>query len=77
MKTHFVNCKNEFNEGSLNELVAILEAKEGVGIYIDCIGHTRSERETARYVEALEKRYGDRLVEDNGITWYPIYYLKA
>lgn len=76
MKHHFVNCKNYFNEESLAELEKILETGDGVGIYIDCIGHTRTEMETARYVHALRAKYGDRLAVSHDLTFYPVYCLK-
>lgn len=58
-----VNCKNYFNEKSLLELQERLENGEEVEIYIDCIGHTRTELETRRYVKALREAYGDSLVQ--------------
>lgn len=60
-----VNGQNYFNEGSLNEMIELLEKGETIRIYIDCIGHTRTAIETSNYVNALEKRFGDRLLVSN------------
>ena len=57
-----INGKNYFNEGSLQEMIEELEKGETIRIYIDCIGHTRTEIETANYVEALKEKFGSRLV---------------
>lgn len=70
-----VNCTNYYNEQSLAELQALLEQGEAVQIYIDCIGHTRTMNETALYVEALQKAYGDRLQADNS-SFLTVYTLK-
>lgn len=71
-----VNGKNYFNEESLQEMKQRLEAGEGIGIHIDCIGHALTESETARYVEALRKEYGERLTAEKGIEFYTVYRLK-
>lgn len=76
MKYQLVDCKNYFNEESLAELEQILETGEGVGIYINCIGHTRNRMETANYVDALQAKYGPRLAVSHDLTFYPVYYLK-
>lgn len=56
-----IDGKNSFNEKSLNEMIEELEKGETIEIYIDCIGNSRTEIETYRYVHALKKIYGDRL----------------
>ena len=62
-----INGKNYFNDGSLQEMIEELEKGETIRIYIDCIGHTRTEIETANYVEALKEKFGSRLVStDSG-----------
>lgn len=58
-----INCKNYFNEESFQVVCEALEAGKDVQIYIDCIGHTRSYYESERYKEALEKKYGKRLLQ--------------
>lgn len=57
-----VNGQNYFNEDSLNEMIELLENGETIRIYINCIGHTRTAIETSNYINALEKRFGDRLL---------------
>lgn len=71
-----IDGKNYFNETSLNEMCAALESGEAIRIYIDCIGHTRDTMETANYVEALKKKYGDKLQIDTKSDFTPIYMLK-
>lgn len=73
--SELVNGRNYFNEKSLEEMCKRLEAGETIGIYINCIGHTRNAYETARYEEALEKKYGERLQTLND-NWYTEYKLK-
>lgn len=72
-----INGKNYFNEESLNEMIQRLETGETIGIYIDCIGHTRTAMETAAYVKALKNHFGDRLVIDTKSNWYTQYSLKG
>ena len=70
-----VNGKNYFNEESLKEMCERLERGETIGIYIDCIGHTRTHNETASYVRALREKYGNRLNIDTTSNWYTEYKL--
>lgn len=74
MKIETINCNNYFNEGGCVRLSEALEAGKAVNIYIDCIGHTRSEYETANYVEWLRGKYGDRLERVSG--YMAVYRLK-
>ena len=69
-----VNGSNYYNEESLQKMVTLLEAGEEIEIYIDCIGHSRTEYETQNYVEALKEKYGDRLIKTD--KNYPKYKLK-
>lgn len=69
-----VNGSNYYNEESLQEMCKLLEAGEEIEIYIDCIGHSRTEWETRNYVKALEQKYGNRLIETD--KHYPKYKLK-
>ena len=62
--SELVNGKNYFNEESFAEMCERLENGETIGIYIDCIGHTRDRIETAAYVRALKEKYGDKLIVD-------------
>jgi hypothetical protein len=75
MKT--INGKNYFNEKSLKEMVEQLENGETIGIYIDCIGHTRSEYETSVYIEELQNHFGDRLIIDSKTHHIPTCKLKG
>ena len=70
-----VNGKNYFNDESFNEMVNRLENGETIGIYIDCIGHTRDAIETAHYVEELQKKFGEKLIIDTKSNWYTEYKL--
>lgn len=72
-----VNGKNYFNEKSLQEMIAELESGATIGIYIDCIGHTRTDYETSLYVNALQEKFGKRLVIDTTSNWYTEYRLKG
>lgn len=70
-----INGQNYFNEKSLNEMIEQLDRGETISIYIDCIGHTRTEYETATYVEELKKHFGDRLIIDSKTSWTTLYRL--
>lgn len=72
-----INGRNYFNEKSLSEMCERLENGEKISIYIDCIGHTRTQNETAAYVRALKERYGDRLQADSETTYCTLYSLKG
>lgn len=69
-----VNGRNYFNEVDLGKMIGLLNQGYKIQIYIDCIGHTRTETETARYVKALEEEFGDRLQVESGFS--NIYYLQ-
>ena len=69
-----VNGSNYYNEESLQEMCELLEAGTEIEIYIDCIGHSRTEYETQNYVESLKEKYGDRLIKSD--KHYPKYKLK-
>jgi hypothetical protein len=75
MEFKMINGQNYFNEKSLNEMIEQLESGATIGIYIDCIGHTRTEYETSVYVEELKKHFGDRLIIDSKTSWAPLYRL--
>lgn len=78
MRDHtLVNGRNYFNEKSLKEMCERLENGETISIYIDCIGHTRTQSETAAYVRALKERYGDRLQADDKTAFNTLYSLKG
>lgn len=72
-----INGQNYFNEGSLQEMIDELENGTTIGIYIDCIGHTRTAYETSCYVKALKEKFGDKLVIDNKSSWHTEYSLKG
>lgn len=61
----FVSGKNYFNEESLAMMIEELENGEEIEIGIDCIGHTRHHMESAAYVRALKKKYGDKIIIDD------------
>lgn len=58
-----INGGNYFTEERFNEVIKALESGETITIYIDCIGHTRAEVEEWHYKTALEKKYGEKLIE--------------
>ena len=76
-KITLVDCTNSFGETGCKRLSSALENGEAVGIYIDCIGHTRTIYETSRYVEWLKETYKERLVVDEDACWYTTYYLES
>ena len=76
MKPVLVDCTNYFNEIGVGRLKYAIEAGLPVQIYIDCIGHTATARETAIYVDWLKEEYGERLVIDKEMYWDTVYYLK-
>lgn len=63
-ETELINCTNYFNEVGCKRLSKALEGGKSVRIYIDCIGHTATQRETLNYIEWMRETYGDKLVED-------------
>lgn len=71
-----VDCTNYFNEIGVERLKDAIGAGYAVQIYIDCIGHTTTERETAAYVSWLKETYGNRLVADNNMHWNTVYYIE-
>jgi len=70
-----INGRNYFNEKSLEEMIEHIESGETIGIYIDCIGHTRTAYETSVYVDELKKHFGDRLIIDSKTSWTTLYRL--
>lgn len=70
-----VNCKNYFNEKSFQEVCEALESGKDVQIYIDCIGHTRSDYESKNYRDALKKKYGRRLQRHGDPVFNPYSYV--
>lgn len=75
-KPVLVNCTNYFNEIGVARLRDAIEAGQAVYLYIDCVGHTATARETAAYVNWLKETYGERLVVDKEMHWDTVYYLK-
>lgn len=71
MKYTTINGQNYFNTKSLEEMIKHLENGETIGIYIDCIGHTRTEYETSLYIEALKDKYGNDLIIDSKTSHIP------
>ena len=63
-ETKLVNCTNYFNEVGCKRLSDVLENNKAARIYIDCIGHAATERETLNYVEWMRETYKDKLKED-------------
>lgn len=70
-----INCTNYFNDVGCKRLKKALDSGKAVEIYIDCIGHAATERETLCYVEWMRAMYGERLTEDN-VSGTQVYYLK-
>lgn len=70
-----VNCKNYFNEKSFQEVCEALESGKDVQIYIDCIGHTRSQMESMNYRDALKEKYGRRLKKHSDPVFDPFSYI--
>lgn len=70
-----VNGRNYFNEESLAKMIDALNDGKMIDIYIDCIGHTRTEMESLAYVESLKEHFGeDNLIRRSIYTHE--YYLK-
>lgn len=67
-----VNVSNDFYQARMDELVRLLKEGKGVGIYVDCIGHTRNQMVTAKYLNELENIFGERLKkrEERCIDYY-------
>lgn len=65
MKKNVVSVigKNYFNDDSFKEVCDELEKGNEVGVWIDCIGHTRAAIEGSIYTDEIRKKYGDRLEE--------------
>ena len=75
-KVTLVDCTNYFNDIGIERLKNAIEAGHAVQIYIDCVGHTATARETAAYVTWLKYTYKERLVADKQMHWDTVYYLK-
>jgi len=74
-----INGQNYFNKASFNEACEALERAESVKMYIDVIGHTRNNNEQEAYREALQEKYGSRLMvekEEGGYSYSYSYRLK-
>lgn len=72
MKT--INGGNYFHEKAFNEICETLEKGVAVQVYIDSIGHTRNNNEQEVYKEALQEKYGSRLLIDNNEGAYSYSY---
>lgn len=77
MDYKLINGRNYFNAESLETMAEHLENGETIGIYIDCVGRTRSEYETSNYLKALEEKYGDELVVDTKTSHIPVCRLRG
>lgn len=73
MKT--INVTNDYCQERFEVLCEELEKGERVHIYVDCIGHTRSEWVEDEYVTELKKKYSEKLHKE-GSYWTTAYYLK-
>ena len=74
--TETIDCTNYFNDIGCSRLAEALEDGKAVEIYIDCIGHAATNRETATYVNWLEEKYGERLGKEIEGHITTAYYLK-
>lgn len=75
-KAKFISGGNYFRKECLDEMCKALEGGDAVEVGISCIGHTRNNMEQENYREALEKKYGDRLIvkENGGVCSYSYTY---
>ena len=73
-RTKTINCANDFYESRFNEVCEALEQGETVGVYIDCIGHTRNNMAQEVYKEHLQKKYGDKLTIERSSGAYSYSY---
>lgn len=71
-----INCTNYFNDVGCKRLSEALESGKAIEIYIDCVGHFATNRETALYANWLEAKYGNRLGKERGHITTTAYYLK-
>lgn len=71
-----INCKNYFNQDSLNEVCECLEKGEEVKVYINWVGYSLNTYEQENYKDALLKKYGDRLSVgiEKGVRCYSYFY---
>lgn len=67
-----VDVSNDFCQPRMDELVKLLNEGKGVGIYVNCIGHTRTQMVEGKYLNELEKKFGERLKKrmDRCIEFY-------
>ena len=56
-----VNGNNYYNDHAFNQMCSLLESGETIHVMIDCIGHTRNNREQEIYRKELTTKYKDRL----------------
>ena len=57
-----INVGNYYTEARLQEVKEALEQGYTVRIYVDCIGHSRTEQVEWEFREELQKEYKDKLV---------------
>ena len=67
-----IDGSNNFNERDFNTMCEELEKGNEIEVYINCIGFTRNNMEQEHYREALENKYGYRLII-TGQTGYNAY----
>lgn len=70
-----INCKDQYNDESFDEVCKALEDGNEVHIYIDDKKNERAE--TDKYVEALKKKYGNLLVPVRTMIFDDIYKLRG
>lgn len=78
-KAKLINCGNDFYPAFFTKLCEKLEGEHVVGVYVDCIGHTRNNIVQETYKEKLIEKYGDKLVcenSDSGFSYSYYYKLK-
>lgn len=78
-KVELINCCNYFHVTGQNRLIEALEDGKTICIYIDCVGHQRTEYERALYIRWLEEYYGERLecLKGKGIVGDDAFRLKS
>lgn len=69
-----VSGGNYFYEKYFDKMCELLEQGETIEVYIDCVGHTRNNREQNNYKEALQNKYGDKLIVNCNNGAYSISY---
>lgn len=56
------NVGNYYTDERFQKLKEELEQGHTVRVYVDCIGHTRTEMVESEFREALQKEFKDRLI---------------